>query len=54
MFAIFPKIRTMNVEACSKQKFKNIQKDWNPKKLRTFEDQTIFTGPYKEECITSF
>ena len=48
----FPKkIRTKSREAHFGQKFKNIKKCWDPKTLRTFEAQPIFTGSYKKkEC----
>jgi len=52
IFDIFSKnIRTKSIETRFGQKFKNIKKCWNPKNLRTFEAQPIFTGSYKKKSV---
>ena len=51
---MFWKKRTNSVEAHFGQKGKNIKKWWNPKHLRIFEAQPIFTGSYKKECFEKY
>ena len=50
-FIVSKKIRTKSVEAGFRQKIKNIKKCWNPKNIRTFEAQPIFTGSYKKKSV---
>ena len=45
------KLRTYSVEALFGHNIKNIQKCWNPKNLRIFEAQPIFTGSYKKSVL---